>query len=104
MIQYLEWSNHTLIIDLPTTITYQYVLWLYHVFSVGGFFDDNMISPYSIEGARGWISNSFGINFFAGYTYFITSDLSFGVRLGVRNEQVQYINNSGDVDIEYTTN
>lgn len=103
-IQYLEWGNSTLVIDLPTTITFQHTLWLYHVFSLGVLLDDTMISPYDLGGgARGWISNSLGANVFVGYTYFITSDLSFTLRVGIRGEQNQYINDDGTLDFSYAT-
>ncbi len=103
-IQYLEWGNKTLVFDLPTTINFQYTLWLYHVFSAGVLLDDTMISPYDLgQGNKGWISNSLGANLFVAYTYFITSDLSIGVRFGVRSENNQYINDDGSLDFAYST-
>ena len=104
LIQYFEWGNNTLVLDLPTTINYQYTLWLYHVLSAGVLLDDTMISPYDLgAGSKGWIANSFGTNFFVAYSYFITSDLSIGIRFGLRSENNQYINDDGSLDFVYRT-
>ena len=104
-IQYIEWGNSTLVLDIPTTVNYQYTFWSYHSVILGVLLDDTMVSPYSLsEEEKGWIANSFATNFFLGYTYFITSDFSAGARFAYRSEQVQYINDNGNVDFAYSTN
>ena len=102
-IQYFEFGPHTIVFDVPTTITYQYSFWLYHVVGGGILLDDVMISPYSLsDGKRGWISDSFGTNIYLNYTYFITSDLSISLRTGLRNEGAKYVNDDGSIDLKYT--